>query len=536
MSLVNAANLAYQFPSTENLFENLTFTIKPGDRIAITGPNGCGKTTLLRLLEGVLEPTTGTLVRRSGLACSSAAQEGLPGGAATLFDFIFEARRSLASTRRRLAILEQDDPIEWASALDDYHREGGFSAEARTTQILCGLGFMESEFTKDLCALSSGERRRAALARALNAETDLILLDEPTNHLDAQGREWLAAELAVRSEATVVISHDRALLRAFANRIIDIGRRTSTVFEGGYDEWRTARAVRERQAWAEYEAAQRRRAAAEEAAAKRAALARKVAAPPDRAHHSHDFYRRKAAKVDRTARILRERSAVEATVPKPFEEQPIPKLDFGSVARAGDFPLRASGLAKSFGTRKLLSGVEIQLPAGARLSIVGPNGCGKTTLLRILARIDAPDSGTVEHAAGVRLGCLLQDASNQSLDRTPLETCGTSAEARTLMGCLKLRPDCVNRPLSALSPGERAKVSLVQILTGGANLLLLDEPTEHLEIEAQEALEQTLATFPGTLVVVSHDREFLSALGPSLQTFELAPKAHRSYLTSRGAP
>jgi len=521
MSLISAANLAFQFPSTGLLFENLSFSINPGDRIAVTGPNGCGKTTLLLLLEGVLEPTGGTIVRRGGLAFSKAAQQVPSDERLTLFDFVQQARPVLDELTRRLQALEQTDPLAYSTALHDYMEAGGFEAQIETEKILSGLGFSEDEFSQGLATLSGGQRRRAALARALHAEADIVLLDEPTNHLDIQGRDWLAVELASRSQACIVISHDRALLRSFAARIIDIGRRASAVFEGGYDNWRAARALRDRQAWAEYEAAQRRKTAAENAAAKRAQLARKVATPPPGVRQSQDFYARKAAKVDRTARILRERSLIEAEVSKPWEEQSIPELAFDNVTRAGDFPLRAARLTKSFGGKRVLHDVDLQLPLGARLAISGPNGCGKTTLLRILAGLEAPDHGDVQRSSGVRLGCLLQDASNLPPASTPLEICGSSTIARTLMGCLKLRPDCVNRPVSNLSPGECVKVALVQILSNGANLLLLDEPTEHLEIEAQEALEQALAAYPGTLVIVSHDRAFLTALGPDLRRIGL---------------
>jgi ATPase subunit of ABC transporter with duplicated ATPase domains len=220
--------------------------------------------------------------------------------------------------------------------------------------------------------------------------------------------------------------------------------------------------------------------------------------------------------------MLRARAVDEEKTEKPWEEQSIPRLALDNVPRSGDFPLRASGLTKSYGSKALFREFDLQLSSQARVAICGVNGAGKTTLLRILAGLETADAGSVTLSAGARAGSLFQDGANPDLNRTPLQVCGSTTLARTLMGCLKLRPDCVNRSLLDLSPGERAKTALVRLLASGANLLLLDEPTEHLEIEAQEALEQALREYPGAVVVVSHDAEFLNALGPGLEVIQLA--------------
>ncbi len=370
--------------------------------------------------------------------------------------------------------------------------------------------------------LSGGQRTRAALSRGLHTEADLLLLDEPTNHLDIAAREWLENQLARRSTACVLVSHDRALLRRVATRVIEIERGQARVFEGGYDEYRERRALLEQQAWQQFAGYQRRKAAADQAAERRSRLATKVATAPKGEKGDNDFYARKAAKVARTGRLLRERVAREPEVAKPWVETPIPNLDFVNVRRSGDIALAAIGLSKSYGGRTLFANLTIHVARGARIAVAGPNGAGKTTLLRILAGLDAPDAGRVQAGANVSVGYIAQEGDALPERATAVEICGSDTLARTLLAGLKVRLDRVHQPLADLSMGERAKVGLVRLLVSGANLLLLDEPTNHLEIEAQEALEQALAQFPGTVIIASHDRGFLQGLGASLQTLDLA--------------
>jgi ATPase subunit of ABC transporter with duplicated ATPase domains len=305
-------------------------------------------------------------------------------------------------------------------------------------------------------------------------------------------------------------------LSAFANRIVEIERSKVTVFECGYAEYRRARALLDRQAWSAYEAFERRKAAITRAARRRDQLSARVAAAPEGERGGNDHYARKAAKVARTARILRERVSGEDRVEKPWEETPIEGLTFDRVTRSGDIVVAGSGLTKTYGSKTLFRDLSFHVRRGDRLAIMGPNGSGKTTLLNLIQETASPDSGSVHFGANVELGSVAQNPAGLDLEFSPLDICGSGTAARTLLACLKLRPDRLNRPLHELSGGERTKVALARILTSGANLLLLDEPTNHLEIEAQEALEQALRLYPGTVIVVSHDRFFLDALGPGL--------------------
>jgi ATP-binding cassette subfamily F protein 3 len=511
MSLLSVAELSFRYLSTAELFRKATFAIGPGDRLAIVGPNGAGKSTMLRILAGDLQADDGTIVRQGSLTVASAGQE-CPATAVSLFDHVFGARQALTRLRDELAAVERCDACRFAELVNDYALLGGYAAEADTQRVLGGLGFAPHELALPLSSLSGGQRTRAGLARALHSEADLLLLDEPTNHLDIAAREWLELRLADRGGACVIASHDRTLLRRVASRILEIERGRVRLFAGGYDEYRSRRALVERQAWDAYEGFERRRAAAEQASQRRCALARKVASPPAGERSRNDFYEGKASRVARTARLLRERVDREPAVAKPWEEERIPALDFAGVRRSGDIALSVSILSKSFAERTLFRDVSFELRRGERLAITGPNGSGKTTLLRVVLGLEAASAGTVRFGSHVVAGHYAQDAENLERSATPLQICGAGTLARTLLGCLKVRPDRIEQPLADSSSGERAKVALVRLLVSGANLLLLDEPTNHLDIEAQEALEQTLRQYPGTMVVVSHDRSFLDAI------------------------
>ncbi len=511
MSLLNVTGLSFRYPSSIPLFRDATFAIDAGDRLALVGANGAGKSTLLRILAGELEPGGGSTVRRKGLRVAYADQQGA-GGAGSLFDSVFEARPRLAGLRARLSRPEREAPCDYAELVNEYEAAGGYAAAAQTESLLGGLGFPRCEWELPIASLSGGQRTRAALARVLYSEADLLLLDEPTNHLDIAAREWLERQLAGCGGACVLVSHDRAFLRRVATRVLEIDRGQVTGYEGGYDDYRERRALAERQAWQNYDAFERRRAAAEQAAERRSRLAAQVATAPEGMRSSRDFYGRKAAKVARTARLLRERTERGPEVAKPWEEQPMPVFEFATVRRSGDIALAVANLTKSYPGKPLFAGITFYLGRGERLAIKGPNGSGKTTLLRVLVGLEPADGGTVRFGAHVEAGYYAQDAENLNPAATPVEICGAGTLARTLLACLKVRPDRVNRPLGEASAGERAKVALVRLLVSGANLLLLDEPTNHLEIEAQEALEKTLTEYPGTIVLVSHDRSFLEAI------------------------
>ena len=517
MSLLSLSGVSFAYSGGSPTFEDASFSVNPIDRIAIVGPNGAGKTTLLRLLAGELGPSRGEVIRRNPLSVG-VADQGLSTQPSTLFDFVFEAVGALALLRKSIQDLEKQmsdaqSACEYAACINEYEENRGYVAEAAIARILSGLGWSEQDFDRDIRTLSGGERTRAGLARALSIRSDVLILDEPTNHLDINAREWLESHLRSRQTATVLTSHDRTLLGAVATRIVEIEKGRVRVFEGGFSEYQESRAILDRQAWDAYNAFERRRIAVEQAAERREKLARSVAATPEGgAGVRNPFYARKAAKVARTGRILRERVSDEVRVAKPWQEQSMDGLTFDKVVRSGDIALSVQNVTKAYGGKTLFRNLSFVVRRGERVVIRGANGSGKTTLLNLILGRDQPDSGTIEFGAKVRMASVDQVPQDSNMDRTPLEICGTGTSARTLLACLKLRPDRLNRPLCELSGGERTKVALARVLDSGANLLLLDEPTNHLEIEAQQALEQALPRHPGTLIVVSHDRSFLQSM------------------------
>ena len=537
MSLLQASALAFRHDSQADwLFRNVSFEINPGDRVALVGPNGSGKTSLLRILTGELEPYSGTLVRRSGLRLASVRQEVSAPAGELLRDFVLDADALLGSLRREQCSLESklDDEavaLRYAELLTAYEAAGGYLLEARAESVLDGLGFDARERSLTMGQLSSGQRSRAELARLLLSPADLLLIDEPTNHLDIEAREWLERYLASLQAACLLISHDRVFLSRATSRTFELRKGALTVFEGSYELYREQRTLAERQAWERYEAQQRRVAAAQRAAEQRMRTALKVAQAPAGVRHGKDFYQAKAARIQRTARILRERSTREPRAAKPFVETAIPRLDFADVRRSGDTVLRIEGLAKSFDGKSLFTGLSASLGRGERWAVTGPNGSGKTTLLRIVCGLDRPDAGSVEIGSGVRVGYFSQEGEHMDPETSPLAFClAANADetwVRTILACLKVRADQVRQPIGSLSGGERAKVALAELLVGGANFLLLDEPTNHLDIEAREALEGTLAQYPGTILFVSHDRYFVEELAENVIDLSRAPSASR---------
>ena len=532
MSLLNVANLSFCYPSQSiSLFEKVSFEINPGDRIGLVGPNGSGKSTLLRLLAGELEPQTGSIVRRQQLRLSYVRQESTAPNEQLLREYVLMANPELGMIYQQFRTLEtQLDCCEHASRyaehLNTYQERDGFRLQAEAEKLLDGLGFRPHERDLPMGLLSSGQRARSELVRLLLSPANLLLIDEPTNHLDIVAREWLENYLSNLETAYLVVSHDRTFLNEATSRIFEIRHLGFAVYEGNYQFYLAQRELRERQAWQQFEAQQRRSEAADNSARRRLSLANKVARAPRGIRSGHDFYRSKAAKVARTARILRKRVLREPIAMKPWQEDPIPALRFENVSVSTGVALRVEGLSKTCEDKVLFHNLSFNVQSGERWGILGPNGSGKTTLIQVLLGKVPADAGRVQFGRNVRIAYYAQEGQNLDLAKSPvelgLEVNPNETWVRTILGCLRLRGEKAAFPIQTMSAGERAKVALARTLLGGANLLLLDEPTNHLDIDAREAVEETLSHYPGTILFVSHDRYFINTLADEI--LDLSPK------------
>jgi ATP-binding cassette subfamily F protein uup len=478
--LLACEGVAKQF-GARPLFQGLSFGLAEGDRVGLVGPNGSGKTTLLRILAGLEEPDAGTRSLRKGVRVGYVAQDpGLDAG---------------ASAEAAVVAALGDLPLE------------PFERHARAARALGRLGFTDRE--QEVATLSGGWRKRLALARELAREPDVLLLDEPTNHLDLEGILELEALLASEPRAFVVVSHDRWFLENVARRMLELDRvypEGLLAVDGRYSDLLERRdEVRRNQA--EYQETLANRARREVEWLRRGPKARTTKAK---------------ARVDGAHRLLGELAEVRARTAEPGAVG----LELAGSGRRTKRLLEARGLAKSFGGRRVLAGVELRLGPGTRLGVLGPNGSGKTTLLAILAGTLEPDAGEIERAEALRT--VLFEQSRESLDvstslRRALAPEGDAVvyQGRELHVAawakrFLFRPDQLDTPVERLSGGERARILMARLMLRPADLLILDEPTNDLDIPSLEVLEESLLEFPGALVLVTHDRYLLDRVSTAI--------------------
>ena len=406
------------------------------------------------------------------------------------------------------------------------HPDRGYAFEHKTASVLFGLGFGEDDLEKPFRNLSSGQRTRAELAKLLLREPDLLLWDEPGNHLDIAAQEWLEEYIAHYERAALIVSHDRTFLDRAVSRIFELRRGKLTEYVGGYSAYAAQRALWERQAWDETKRKRKEEKRLRRAVAERMRVARKVVRrPPTYDPYHKPFYKAKAAKVQKRAKgIERRAQKIQTTIEKPFVEKKV-RIAFPEVRRSSDTVLAVRNLSKSFGPHWLFHDLNFDLTRGERMAIIGPNGSGKTTLLRILLGKVRADTGHVHLGHHVRIGYYTQEHEDLDLDRTILQevlSIGNADEtwARTVLGALMLRKEKVYDRIRNLSLGERGRVVLTKLLVSGANLLVLDEPMNHLDIDARKAVEQALEEYPGTILFVSHDRPFIERIADEIVEHE----------------
>ena len=483
------------------LLTDVTFTVAAGERWGVVGRNGSGKTTLFRLITGAMEPTRGQVTRVGGLRIAMLEQHRDFGDANTVWEAAAGPFAELLALERSLA--EQAHALDDADALTRYGRdlerfehEGGYMITPRVDAVLHGLGFDPSEAReRPLSALSGGERGRLGLARQLVAPADVLLLDEPTNHLDLETTTWLEQYLTETDETVIVISHDRAFLAAVADHVLHFEGGTAIPYTGGYEAFITQRS--ERRLAQERSVTKQRKAIANE----------------------EDYIRRNiAGQNSKQAKGRRKRLERLPRLSPPVTADDAMALRLEIRERGGDQVLSAERARLTLGDRVLLGDFTARVMRGDRVGILGPNGAGKSTLLRAMVGERPVDGGALRLGASTSVAHYRQDLAQVPLDRTLYEIINdlrplwTRGQIQGHLGRFGFSGDEVLRRAESLSGGERARVALAMMMLSGANLLILDEPTNHLDVESIEAIEDAVERYPGTVLLVSHDRALLRAI------------------------
>jgi ATP-binding cassette subfamily F protein 3 len=537
---------------SKTLLEDASFLISPGEKVGLVGVNGAGKTTLLRALRGDLAPDAGKIMcpKQVGYLGQERLSESLLVGSdasasVTVRDALL-AGRDLAAIGAELRAIEaeleratspaadampggagegapaQPDTVSFEALLarygdleERYALAGGYSAEHEMAELLVGLGLGDVELERPVVALSGGQKTRLALARVLFSAPELLLLDEPTNHLDGPATRWLMDYLA-RFEGTVVlVSHDLALLDRAITRILhlDVLTQTLTAYTGNYSSYMRQRSQAEQRA-------------AGEAERQRAKIAR-LEEQADWMRHKTAALARRAKVLDHLVERMREEMPDPASLPR--KERAL-ALDLPIARQSGHLVLRVERLSKSYGGPPVLNNLTFQIERGQRLVVIGRNGAGKTTLLRVLAGLTPPSLGNVQAGHQVDLGYYAQEHETLHPSLTLLEELRLAAsemphrtgeppgdgQLRTLLGRFLFSGAQAFQKVSSLSGGEKTRLALARLMLGGYNALLLDEPTNNLDPISRDRVCEALAQYKGTLIIVSHDTEFVKALQPDL--------------------
>ncbi|HHW02443.1 MAG TPA: ABC-F family ATP-binding cassette domain-containing protein [Thermoanaerobacterales bacterium] len=523
MTILSVSNLGKSF-GTDTILENVSFLIEERDKIGLVGLNGAGKSTLLKILAGRMPYDTGTISFSKGIATGYMAQDIKSEGFETVGDAlesVFEAQweqeRQLRELEKQMSLPEiysDEDALQrlmerYSIMLEAFKSSGGYEIQSRIRGVLNGLGFDDPAMP--LSTLSGGQKTRLALARLLLESPDLLLLDEPTNYLDMESLQWLEGFLKDYPGAVLVVSHDRYFLDRMATRIFELENCRLTAYSGNYSEF-----IRKKETNLSIE-------------------------------KKHEILRQK--EIDRLKKSIQNfishrnyvqaetrRRMLEELMPKSMAEKaakPIMKVRFNAQQTSGREVLSIVDLGFSYGKRPILCGVNLKVFRGERIGIVGPNGIGKSTLLKILAGELEPGNGSVYFGHKVQPVFFAQEQEDLSPDSTVLSEIWSAApglsmtQIRSFLGSMLFSGEDAEKPVGVLSGGEKSRVALAKAILQGANLLLLDEPTNHLDIISKEKLEQALLEFNGTIIAVSHDRYFLSKIATRI--WEFTPDGIRDF-------
>ena len=512
MAVVIGTNLRKEL-SGDVLFDGVSFKVERRDRVALSGPNGSGKTTLLRMLAGETEIHGGELAFQKGTRVALHDQRPPLERDLTLREYVLGGARDLVATEQELRRLEErmaggDHDARtlrrYSDAQARLEHAGGYAWRERTNSTIRGLGFTDHDLDRQLRTFSGGELTRASLARALAGDPDLLLLDEPTNHLDVASLEWLERELSSLDAGILLVAHDRWFLEAVTNATLELVAGRATFFPGPWHAWRLEKAQR----------AEHAQKTADRIAVDIARLNRFV----ERFRYKKDKAKQAQAKLTQIGRLEKEKAQASGEMELLRRRTRSLGFEFLKPPRSGRTVIEVEGLALSAGDKHLLDAVSVAIERGEHVALVGPNGSGKTTLLETLLERREPDGGTSRLGYGVVPAYFSQqeielDERGSVLQCVQSMTGLQRPAAQALLGRFLFSGwDAHEKPVAVLSGGERRRLALAAVVASGANFLVLDEPTNHLDLESREALEAALEAFPGTVLLVSHDRALVDAV------------------------
>ncbi|TCO80608.1 ATPase subunit of ABC transporter with duplicated ATPase domains [Plasticicumulans lactativorans] len=527
--MIATANLTMQF-GPKPLFENVSVKFGSGNRYGLIGANGCGKSTFMKILGGDLEPSGGNVMLEAGIRLGKLRQDQFAYEDQSVLDTVIMGHAELARVKAErdriyaLPEMSEEDGMAVAELEVQFAELDGYTAEARAGELLLGLGIAEALHAGPMSAIAPGWKLRVLLAQALFADPDVLLLDEPTNHLDINTIRWLEGVINARASTMIIISHDRHFLNSVCTHMADLDYGELRVYPGNYDDYMTA-------------STQARERLLSDNAKKKAQIA-----------ELQTFVSRfsaNASKARQATSRARQIEKIKLEEVKP-SSRVSPYIRFEQYKKLHRQAVTLDGVTRGYGDNPpLFSKLALRIDAGERVAIIGPNGAGKTTLLRVLMEELAPDAGTVKWADGADRGYYAQDhAEDFAEEGTLFEwmarwTKGDDQLVRATLGRMLFGNDEIGKSVKVLSGGEQARMLFGKLTLTRPNVMLLDEPTNHLDMESIEALNLALENYPGTLIFVSHDREFVSSLATRI--LEFTPRgivdftgSYDDYLKSQG--
>ena len=525
MIILSAQHIAKSF-GVNAVLRDVSLTVQQGDRIGLVGVNGCGKSTLMRILAGLDAQDGGEISLVRGLRVGYLAQQNMVTSGETVWNELQKVYEQVFAMEKKLRELEDEmahahtDAQRFAQLSADYDRltqrfeeADGYSWKSMVSGVLNGLGFKPAQYDQCVDSLSGGEQTRLCLARLLLQKPDLLLLDEPTNHLDMETLQWLENYLATYKGSVLVISHDRYFLDHVCTGIAEILMGSSEQYNGNYTRYIAQRQERFESRMRAYEIQQK------EIERQQAIIAR-----------YRMFNREKSIRAAESREKALDRME---KLEKPVDERAI-RFSFEARRRTGEDVLQLTEMSKSFGEKHLFHDLTLRVRAGDRVALIGPNGVGKSTLIKIIVGEEQPDTGFIRYGSNVDIGYYDQHQSTLHADKTVLDEIWDrfpqmeQSNVRGALGMFLFTGDDVFKPIHTLSGGEKGRVALTALMLRKDNLLLLDEPTNHLDMDSREVLEDALADFGGTIITVSHDRYFINRIANRI--IEMQPDGVTEYI------